>query len=153
MFASSLSTMVFSSEATIKAYCHTHHIHCSFEMDGTGDTILHKLAKMDCISSPPRWHPLGILNFLVAECSVDINKQNALGQTPLHCAILAKQELFVMCLLAYKANLQITDYSGKTPLDLACIYPDVVNTELFEIMLGESMYVSGSDSLQAYWFS
>ncbi|CAF5022844.1 unnamed protein product, partial [Rotaria sp. Silwood1] len=89
------------------------------------NTILHVLATKDLLSyfkeliriskndlDPLRKKALFIVN--------KINGKNKQGQTPLILAILSKKYVFVEDLLDNKANINITDTEGCSPLHYAC---------------------------------
>lgn len=56
---------------------------------------------------------------LLKEPGVDINQQDALGWTPLHYASKSGEKEIVTLLIMYHCNVDIKNFKGKTPLQLA----------------------------------
>ncbi|VDK38860.1 unnamed protein product [Gongylonema pulchrum] len=57
--------------------------------------------------------------FVVIRDAVNVNAQNELGETPLHCAVLRNDLTQIIALLAGNADVDIADNDGNTPLHIA----------------------------------
>ena len=81
--------------------------------DRTGNNALH------IVLESARYYPYpeygAMLEFLI-ESGADINVQNKKGQTSLHQACQNLQQEFVGIFIDHKANLNLQDVQGKTPL-------------------------------------
>ena len=49
----------------------------------------------------------------------NVNATDLRGQTPLHVAVMEREDSHIKCLLDNKAEVNIPDWNGNTPLDLA----------------------------------
>jgi ankyrin repeat protein len=69
------------------------------------------------------------------ENGADVDIQNAHdGSTPLHIAVLNNKKELVMILLSYRANLNIKNRQGQTPIDLGTLYN---HTEIYITLVEE----------------
>ncbi|WP_168464908.1 ankyrin repeat domain-containing protein [Wolbachia endosymbiont of Ctenocephalides felis wCfeT] len=80
--------------------------------DDAGLTVLHYVAAGYTLNY------LLILDFLL-QCKASVNKQDRLGNTPLHVATGQDDMSIINSLLAYRANPLLKNYEGKTPADFA----------------------------------
>ena len=60
-----------------------------------------------------------VLNFLLKNCEVDVNAQDAYGNTPLHSAAMSGFFSIVKALVQFGARFDIKDRWGETPRDEA----------------------------------
>lgn len=94
--------------------------------DKTGSTVLHRLTEKKIFTDDDA----NLLQMLILN-KADINKQNALGQTPLHSAVKANNPEAVEILLNNFADTEILDNFGRTATDLAIILTYSPITTLF----------------------
>ena len=78
-------------------------------------TCLHLASKSGCID---------VCRLLIEACLVDINIRNTPGLTPTHLACLHDHYDVVLYFISQRADLNLLDESGKTPLDY-CRSPEV----------------------------
>lgn len=81
--------------------------------DNRGRTLIHNAASGGSASILRK-----VLSFLPLE-GLSLEDHDAIGQTPLHCAVRARNEGLVSLLLEVESNKDAVMNSGETPLDLA----------------------------------
>ena len=80
-----------------------------------GCSCLHLASKSGCID---------ICRLLIEACMVDINIRNTPGLTPIHLACLHDHYDIVLYYISQRADMNVQDESGRTPLDY-CISPEM----------------------------
>ena len=73
-----------------------------------GCTCLHLASKSGCID---------VCRLLIEACLVDINIRNTPGLTPIHLACLHDHYDVVLYFISQRADMNVRDESGRTPLD------------------------------------
>ena len=76
-----------------------------------GQTILHST----CSSV---FDTTATIDFLMKRCADKLDVQDYSGQTPLHCALVWRNEDVVRTLLKYKADVHVSNKQGVTPADI-----------------------------------
>ncbi len=102
-------------------------------MDVNGQTPLHAVC-----SQPEYWRQPEVRGLLL-DGGADINKQDLVGMTPTAYAALNRNRTLVLELIKRKADVNIVDNYGQSPL-LHCIQSSVV-------MKGESSYLETARAL------
>lgn len=84
------------------------------EVEATsGRTALHKAAF---------WGHVGIINFLLGDCKLDVNARDVYGDTAVHDAARFGHTDTVAAMLKFAPNLTVTNDRGQTALDVAKEY-------------------------------
>ncbi|MBO9699052.1 MAG: ankyrin repeat domain-containing protein [Sporocytophaga sp.] len=101
--------------------------------DSTGNSALHY--------SLSNYGHCKNVNMFLTRKNIDVNLRNKASQTPI---LLTLDNNYIIKLIALGADVNVQDYSGKTPLHYACSKND---PELVDLLLSKGANVNIKDSL------